>query len=231
MDAAAQARRGGGGDGAGSVLGLSPLHARSKDDASTTTRRSRSACSPAPALPVRKRYVVDGQAFYYRNAQHPGAPLKDVVQVYYQFKNEQKRRARHADAGRHRFASIRPIRKAACSSSARIASTTRRRTRPSTSRSATPSTSSASASRPTSRRSPIDVYEVEYQITLRNHKTIAGHRRSQRADWRHVADAALVARMDEDGRVGRPVHGAGRRGQRSRAEVSRPDKLLIRGRA
>jgi hypothetical protein len=41
-------------------------------------------------VPVRKRYVVDGQAFYYRNAQHPGAPLKDVVQVYYQFKNEQR---------------------------------------------------------------------------------------------------------------------------------------------
>ena len=41
-------------------------------------------------VPVVKRYVVDGQAFYYRNVQHPGAPLKDVVQVYYQFKNEAK---------------------------------------------------------------------------------------------------------------------------------------------
>jgi hypothetical protein len=41
-------------------------------------------------IPVQKRYVVDGQAFYYRNPQHPGAPLKDVVQVYYQFKNEQR---------------------------------------------------------------------------------------------------------------------------------------------
>ena len=41
-------------------------------------------------IPVLKRYVVDGQAFYYRNAQHPGAPLKDVVQVYYQLKNEQR---------------------------------------------------------------------------------------------------------------------------------------------
>ena len=39
---------------------------------------------------MQKRYVVDGQAFYYRNAQHPGAPIKDVVQVYYQFKNEEK---------------------------------------------------------------------------------------------------------------------------------------------
>src|SRR6202011_2460290 len=41
-------------------------------------------------VPVRKRYVVDGRAFYYHNANHPGAPMKDVVQVYYQFKNEEK---------------------------------------------------------------------------------------------------------------------------------------------
>jgi hypothetical protein len=44
----------------------------------------------ATAFPVLKRYVVEGQAFYYHNAQHPGAPIKDVVQVFYQFKNEQK---------------------------------------------------------------------------------------------------------------------------------------------
>jgi len=42
------------------------------------------------AVPIQKLYVVDGQAFYYRNAQHPGSPLKDVVQVYYQFKNEER---------------------------------------------------------------------------------------------------------------------------------------------
>jgi hypothetical protein len=41
-------------------------------------------------VPVRKRYVVEGQAFYYHNAQHPGAPIKDLVQVYYQFKNEER---------------------------------------------------------------------------------------------------------------------------------------------
>ena len=41
-------------------------------------------------VPVEKRYVVEGHAFYYHNAQHPGAPIKDVVQVFYQFKNEQK---------------------------------------------------------------------------------------------------------------------------------------------
>src|SRR5262249_47453927 len=42
------------------------------------------------AIPLQKRYVVDGQAFFYRNAYHPGAPLKDVVSVYYQFKNEDR---------------------------------------------------------------------------------------------------------------------------------------------
>ncbi len=41
-------------------------------------------------VPILKRYVVDGHNFYYHNAQRPGAPLKDVVQVYYQFKNEEK---------------------------------------------------------------------------------------------------------------------------------------------
>jgi hypothetical protein len=44
----------------------------------------------ATAFPVQKRYVVEGQAFYYHNAQHPGAPIKDVVQVFYQFANEEK---------------------------------------------------------------------------------------------------------------------------------------------
>jgi hypothetical protein len=39
-------------------------------------------------LPVQKRYLVNGQAFYYRNVQNPGSPLKDVVQVFYQFRND-----------------------------------------------------------------------------------------------------------------------------------------------
>jgi hypothetical protein len=41
-------------------------------------------------VPIQKRYLVEGHAAYYHNARHPGAPLKDVVQVYYQFKNEEK---------------------------------------------------------------------------------------------------------------------------------------------
>jgi hypothetical protein len=43
----------------------------------------------APAVPVAKRYVVEGQRFYYRNARHPGSAIKDVVQVYYSFRNDE----------------------------------------------------------------------------------------------------------------------------------------------
>ena len=41
-------------------------------------------------VPTAKRYVVEGQNYYYHNQQHPGSPIKDLVQVYYQFKNEAK---------------------------------------------------------------------------------------------------------------------------------------------
>ena len=41
-------------------------------------------------VPVLKRYVVDGQAWYYRNGSHPGSPLKNIVQVLYQFRNDAK---------------------------------------------------------------------------------------------------------------------------------------------
>src|SRR5688572_27010748 len=41
-------------------------------------------------VPVNKRYVVEGQQWYYHNQRHPGSPIKDLVQVYYQFKNEAK---------------------------------------------------------------------------------------------------------------------------------------------
>jgi hypothetical protein len=41
-------------------------------------------------VPVQKVYEVDGQQFYYHNQQRPGVPLKDPVHVYYKFKNEEK---------------------------------------------------------------------------------------------------------------------------------------------
>jgi len=41
-------------------------------------------------VPVKKRYVVEGQQWYYHNGRHPGAPFKDVVQVFYQLRNDEK---------------------------------------------------------------------------------------------------------------------------------------------
>jgi len=41
-------------------------------------------------VPVEKIFVVNGQSYYYRNQQTPGAPLKDPVMVYYKFRNEEK---------------------------------------------------------------------------------------------------------------------------------------------
>ncbi|HVM74188.1 MAG TPA: DUF4139 domain-containing protein [Candidatus Saccharimonadales bacterium] len=41
-------------------------------------------------IPVEKLFVVNGQNFYYHNAQNPGSPLKDPVMVFYKFKNEEK---------------------------------------------------------------------------------------------------------------------------------------------
>jgi len=44
----------------------------------------------ASHFPLRKVYVVNGQSYYYRQASQPGAPIKDPVQVFYKFKNEEK---------------------------------------------------------------------------------------------------------------------------------------------
>jgi len=41
-------------------------------------------------VPTEKIFIVNGQNFYYHNAQNPGSPIKDAVLVYYKFKNEQK---------------------------------------------------------------------------------------------------------------------------------------------
>jgi hypothetical protein len=40
-------------------------------------------------VPVRKVYVVNGQQFYYRNRVAPGSPLKDDVRVFYEFRNDE----------------------------------------------------------------------------------------------------------------------------------------------
>ena len=42
----------------------------------------------ATGFPITKRYIVNGQAMYYRNTMNPGSPLRDDVQVSYQLKSD-----------------------------------------------------------------------------------------------------------------------------------------------
>jgi hypothetical protein len=44
----------------------------------------------AAAFPVQKTYIVNGQYYYYRSQMSPGQPARDPVLVYYKFKNSEK---------------------------------------------------------------------------------------------------------------------------------------------
>jgi hypothetical protein len=123
-------------------------------------------------VPVSKRYVVDGQAFYYRNSQHPGSPIKDVVQVYYQFKNEER-----SGLGMPMPAGVVRVYQADSKGGTQFVGEDRI--------SHTPKEEElklkiGNAFDVTCERNQVDfekvaanVYELEYEITLRNHKTTA----------------------------------------------------------
>ena len=121
-------------------------------------------------VPVMKRYVVDGQAFYYRNVSHPGAPLKDDVQVYYEFKNEQK-----AGLGMPMPAGVVRVYQADSKGSVQFVGEDRIDHTP---KDETLKLKIGNAFDVMCERNQIDfrktgasTWEVEYEITLRNHKT------------------------------------------------------------
>jgi hypothetical protein len=121
-------------------------------------------------VPIAKRYVVDGQAFYYRNQQHPGAPLKDVVQVYYQFKNEE-----HAGLGMPMPAGNVRVYQSDSKGGVQFVGEDRIDHTP---KDETLKLKIGNAFDVVCERKQIDfekiasnVYEVEYEVTLRNHKS------------------------------------------------------------
>ncbi len=77
-------------DGAGGVLRVPPLHARPPGTTIANQETKQLAMLNGTGVPVEKRYVVDGQSFYYRNRHSPGTPIKDNVQVFYRFRNDEK---------------------------------------------------------------------------------------------------------------------------------------------
>ncbi len=122
-------------------------------------------------IPIQKRYVVDGQAFYYRNAQHPGAPLKEVVQVYYQFKNEER-----SGLGMPMPAGVVRVYQSDSKGGIQFVGEDRISHTP---KDETLNLKIGNAFDVVAERKQIDfekiatsVYEVEYEITLRNHKAV-----------------------------------------------------------
>jgi hypothetical protein len=122
-------------------------------------------------VPVRKRYLVEGQSFYYRNTYHPGAPIKDVVQVYYQFKNEEK-----AGLGMPMPAGTVRVYQADTRGGVQFVGEDRIGHTP---KDETVNLKIGNAFDVVAERNQTDfekiaanIYEVEFEITLRNHKTV-----------------------------------------------------------
>jgi hypothetical protein len=124
----------------------------------------------ATGFPVTKRYVVSGQQFYYRNAQHPGSPIKDVVQVFYQLRNDAK-----AGLGQPMPAGVVRVYQADSRGGLQFVGEDRINHTP---KDETLNLKIGNAFDVVAERKQIDfqrvasnVYEFEYEVTLRNHKT------------------------------------------------------------
>lgn len=124
----------------------------------------------AGGVPVVKRYVVNGEPYYFRSA-HPGAPLKQSVEVFYQFKNEQK-----AHLGMPMPAGIVRVYQADSRGGVQFAGEDRIAHTP---KDETLNLKIGHAFDIVAERKQTDfqkiahnVYETEYEITLRNHKTV-----------------------------------------------------------
>jgi hypothetical protein len=155
-------------------------------------------------VPVVKRYVVEGQRVYYHNAAHPGAPIKDVVQVYYQFKNEEK-----AGLGMPMPAGTVRVYQADSKGGAQFVGEDRIAHTP---KDETLNLKIGNAFDVVAERNQIDflkvgdrTHEVEYEITLRNHKTtpitvevnepVGGTWRMLRSSHRWTKTAAWAAQF------------------------------------
>ena len=122
-------------------------------------------------VPILKRYVVEGESFYYHNARHPGSPIKDVVEVYYQFKNEEK-----AGLGMPMPSGVVRVYQSDSKGGVQFVGEDRINHTP---KDETLKLKIGNAFDVICERNQVDwekigssVYEVEYEITLRNHKSV-----------------------------------------------------------
>ena len=125
----------------------------------------------ASSVPVSKIYEVDGQPYYFRGAVKPGAPVHDPVQVYYRFKNEEK-----SSLGMPLPSGTVRVYQADSQGSVQFAGEDRITHTP---KDESVSLHVGNAFDVVAERKQTDyrevsprVHEMEYEITLRNHKTI-----------------------------------------------------------
>jgi hypothetical protein len=122
-------------------------------------------------VPLVKRYVVEGHSFYYHNARHPGSPIKDVVEMYYQFRNEEK-----AGLGMPMPSGVVRVYQSDSKGGVQFVGEDRINHTP---KDETLKLKVGNAFDVIAERNQVDwekigtsVYEVEYEVTLRNHKSV-----------------------------------------------------------
>ncbi len=156
-------------------------------------------------VPVEKRFVVDGQQFYYRDRHRPGAPIKDDVQVFYRFRNDER-----GGLGVPMPAGVVRVYQADASGAVHFVGEDRIDHTP---KDEALDLKIGNAFDVVCERKQVDfqkiadsVYEIEFEIVLRNHKTIpiavqvnepvGGTWRMLRSSHRWEKSAAWAARFD-----------------------------------
>ena len=161
-------------------------------------------------VPVIKRYVVEGQNYYYHNYMHPGSPIKDSVAGLLPVPERGESGTRPADAGRR---------------AARVSGGLKRRRAVRRRRPHHAHAERRNAERQDRQRLRRDLRaqadrfhedrDQRLRIRIRDHAPQSqgerDQRRGQRACRRNVADDQLISRVDQDLGVGRAVQGPGRR--------------------
>ena len=179
----------------------------------------------SPNVPVEKRFVVDGQSFYYRGPVSPGAPVKNDVKVYYRFKNDEK-----SGLGMPMPAGIVRVYQADSKGGVQFAGEDRIEHTP---KDETLNLHTGNAFDVVCERRQLDFrrlsntqFEMEFEITLRNHKDVpitVEVNEPVGGDWDMLE---RVAQVREDRRLLRALRYSGGQGRHDGAQVQDQGQVL-----
>ena len=176
-------------------------------------------------VPTEKVFIVNGQNYYYHNAQNPGSPQKDPVMVYYKFKNEEKAGlGMPLPAGNVRVYQKDSKGGVLFIGEDRIDHTPKDET-------VTVHIGNAfdiveERKQTDYKRIDSHTWEMEFEIQAAQSQGLADSGGSERADWRRLGDAVVNLQGYEDGGVRGAVSCAGGEGWDFGAEVSHSGTLV-----